>query len=51
MQALYQDRVAILKAALQELQSRLSPEGWQALLKFMQGSAGGAVIQMLAPPK
>jgi hypothetical protein len=51
MQALYQERVAILKAALQELQSRLSPEGGQALLKFMPGPAGGAMIQTVAPPK
>jgi hypothetical protein len=49
MQAVYQDRVAILKAALQELQSRLSPGGWQALLKFMERSMGGAAIQMVAP--
>ncbi len=46
MQALYQDRLAILKAALQQLQSRLSPKGWETLLNLMPKVSG---FRMAAP--
>jgi hypothetical protein len=46
--ALYQERLAVLKGALDQLQGRLSPDGWQGLLSALPKGAG---ISIQAPPQ
>jgi hypothetical protein len=52
MQALWQERLAVLKAGVQDLQNRLSLAGWQAVEGFLKGSGGGMAAGVLSePPK
>ncbi|MBZ5725421.1 MAG: hypothetical protein LAP87_10515 [Acidobacteriia bacterium] len=49
--ALWQDRLAILKAGLADMRSKLSPEGWQAVEHFMMSMGFGAAGAPAQPPK
>jgi hypothetical protein len=52
MQALWQERLAVLKAGVQDLQNRLSPAGGQAVEGFLKRSGGGMAAGVPSgPPK
>jgi hypothetical protein len=46
--ALNDERTAVLKTGLEQLRSRLSPEGWTVIEKFF--SESGGAMMMAAPP-
>lgn len=50
LEAVEQERQSILKNGLQELRNRISPDGWQAIERFMKSSGAGMMIQRLEPP-
>lgn len=50
MKALSADRQAALKAGLEDMQSKLSPEGWQTVERFLKGTAGMGVGSVIGTP-
>ncbi len=50
-EALWQDRLSILKAGLADMRSKLSPEGWQAVEHFMMSMGFGVGAAPAPPPK